>query len=513
MTAMAIELTGRDLTLDEIERVAADGESVTLAEESLERVGASRQVVEDILRRDEVVYGINTGFGNFRNVVIPHADLERLQLNLIRSHSAGVGDPFSEEDVRAILVLRINALASGYSGIDPETLDAAVAMLNAGVHPVVPQKGSVGASGDLAPLAHVALVLIGEGEAFYRGERLSGGAALERAGLSPCRLHPKDGLALINGTQVISALLAGAVSLASRLVRSADVIGALTLDTLLGTDVAFDPRIHEARPHHGQIVSARNLRRLLQGSELRKSHEACDRVQDSYSLRCMPQVHGAVRDALGYVRGVLETEINSATDNPMIFVDGRDVVSGGNFHGQPVALAADFLTIALAGLGAISERRVERLVNPDLSDLPGFLVEEGGLNSGFMIVHVTAAALASENKTYSHPASVDSIPTSANQEDHVSMGVTAARKTKEVAKNLAHILAIELLCAGQALEFRRPLKTSAALEAVHARLRQDVPSYEHDRAHYLDIEAANKIVGSGGLLHVVEQTLGTEGAL
>jgi len=312
---------------------------------------------------------------------------------------------------------------------------------------------------------------------------------------------------------VITALLAGAVSLAGRLVRSADIIGALTLDTLLGTDVAFDPRIHEARPHDGQIVSARNLRRLLQGSELRKSHEACDRVQDSYSLRCMPQVHGAVRDALGYVRRVLEIEINSATDNPMIFVDGRDVVSGGNFHGQPVALAADFLTIALAGLGVISERRIERLVNPDLSDLPAFLVEEGGLNSGFMIVQVTAAALASENKIYSHPASVDSIPTSANQEDHVSMGVTAARKTMEVAKNLAHILAIELLSAGQALEFRRPLKTSAALEAVHARLRQDVPAYEHDRPHYPDMAAANEIVASGEILHVVERTLGSEGAL
>jgi histidine ammonia-lyase len=469
--------------------------------------------VDDILGKDDVVYGVNTGFGNFRNVVIPPADLERLQLNLIRSHSAGVGDPFPEDVVRAILLLRINALAAGYSGIEPATLDALVAMLNAGVHPVVPKKGSVGASGDLAPLAHVALVLIGEGEAFYRGERLPGGAALERAGLTPARLHPKDGLALINGTQVISALLAGAVNLASRLVRSADVVGALTLDTLLGTDVAFDSRVHEARPHAGQIVSARNLRTLLAGSELRKSHEACDRVQDSYSLRCMPQVHGAVRDALGFVRQVIETEINSATDNPMVFADGGDVISGGNFHGQPVALASDFLTIALAELGAISERRVERLVNPDLSGLPAFLVKEGGVNSGFMILQVTAAALASENKTYSHPASVDSIPTSANQEDHVSMGVTAARKTKEVAGNLVHILSIELLAAAQALEFRRPLKTSPALEALHTRLREDVAPYEHDRVHYPDIEAARAIVESGELVRVVVQALGDEGAL
>lgn len=510
---MTVELTGRDLTLDAVERVALHGENVALSAGARAVVRSSRKVVEDILSRDEVVYGINTGFGNFRNVVISSRDLERLQVNLVRSHAAGVGEPFPEDVVRAILLLRINALASGFSGVDPRTLDALVSVLNAGIHPVVPQKGSVGASGDLAPLAHVALVLIGEGEAYYRGERIPGGEALKRAGLSPVALHPKDGLALINGTQVISALLAGAVNRASRLVRSADVIGALTLDTLLGTDVAFDPRIHEARPHAGQIAAARNLRSLLEGSELRKSHEDCDRVQDSYSLRCMPQVHGAVRDALGYVRGVLETEINSATDNPMIFIDGGDVISCGNFHGQPVALASDFLTIALAELGAISERRVERLVNPDLSGLPAFLVEEGGLNSGFMILQVTAAALASENKAYSHPASVDSIPTSANQEDHVSMGATAARKTTEVAKNLAHILAIELLSAAQALEFRRPLRTSVTLEAVHSRLRNEVSRYEQDRTHYQDVSVATRLIESGELIEVVDETLGTQGAL
>ena len=476
---------------------------MAIAEEAKHRVKESRQVIEDVLASERVVYGINTGFGNFRNVVIPRHDLETLQLNLIRSHAAGVGDPFAEEIVRAILLLRINALASGFSGVDPSTVDALVAMLNKGVHPVVPKKGSVGASGDLAPLAHVSLVLIGEGEAFYRGERLSGKEALARAGLEKIRLHPKDGLALINGTQVITALLSHAVIQAHRLVRSADIIGALTLDTLLGTDVAFDARIHDARPHAGQIATARGLRQLLFGSELRKSHEDCDRVQDSYSLRCMPQVHGAVRDALGYVTGVVETEINSATDNPMmIFIDGGDVISGGNFHGQPVALAADFLTIALAELGAISERRMERLVNPDLSGLPAFLVKQGGLNSGFMILQVTAAALASENKTYSHPASVDSIPTSANQEDHVSMGVTAARKTQEVARNLADILAIEWLGAAQALEFRRPLLTSAPLEAAHALLRGRVPPYEQDRAHYPDIVAARELLESGALVGV-----------
>jgi histidine ammonia-lyase len=510
---MTVELTGGNLTLDEIERVAFDGEAVSLPVHARERVRASRRIVEEILSRGKVVYGINTGFGNFRNVVISPADLERLQLNLIRSHAAGVGEPFAEDVVRAILLLRINALACGYSGVNPETLDGLVSMLNAGVHPVVPKKGSVGASGDLAPLAHVALVLVGEGEATYRGERVSGGDALERAGLSPTVLKAKDGLALINGTQVISALLANGVNLASRLVRSADVTGALTLDALFGTDVAFDPRIHQARPHPGQIASARNLRQLLDGSELRKSHENCDRVQDSYSLRCMPQVHGAVRDALAYVRGVVETEINSATDNPMIFIEGGEVLSGGNFHGQPVALAADFLTIALAELGVISERRIERLVNPHLSGLPAFLVEDGGLNSGYMIPQVTAAALASENKTYSHPASVDSIPTSANQEDHVSMGVTAARKTNEVARNLAQILGIELLSSAQALEFRRPLRTSPALEAAHDTLRQKVPRYEQDRIHYPDIAAATELIASGAVIDVVEHALGGKGAL
>jgi histidine ammonia-lyase len=507
---MARELTGKNLTLEDIEAVSLRAETVGLSDEVRRKVRDSRRVVEQVLSEERVVYGINTGFGNFRTVVIPRSDLEQLQVNLIRSHSAGVGEPFSEDIVRAILLLRINTLAAGYSGVDPDTLDALVAMLNAGVHPVVPTKGSVGASGDLAPLAHVALVLIGEGEAFYQGDRLPGGEALARAGLRKIQLHPKDGLALINGTQVIAALLSRAVIQARRLVRSADVIGALTLDTLLGSDAAFDPRIHEARPHPGQIVVARNLRHLLEGSELRKSHQDCDRVQDSYSLRCMPQVHGAVRDALGYVQGVIETEINSATDNPMVFVDGDqgDIVSGGNFHGQPVALASDFLTIALAELGAISERRMERLVNPDLSELPAFLVKERGLNSGFMILQVTAAALASENKAYSHPASVDSIPTSANQEDHVSMGVIAARKTNEVAGNLTDILAIELLAAAQALEFRRPLTTSAALEAVHAALRRKVPSYEQDRPHYPDIRAARELIESGALLDAAVGTLG-----
>jgi len=510
---MSVDLTGDALTLDEIERVSTSGETVSLTRRAKERVVASRRVVEDILASDKVVYGVNTGFGNFKNVVIPREDLEALQLNLIRSHAAGVGDPFPEHIVRTILLLRINALAAGYSGVAPETLDGLVSLLNAGVHPVVPRKGSVGASGDLAPLAHVATVLIGEGEALFEGRQMSGAEALTRAGLAEITLRPKDGLALINGTQVISALLARAVLDAEKLARSADIIGALTLDALLGSDVAFDPRIHEARPHIGQGIVARNLKRLVAGSALRHSHDDCDRVQDSYSLRCMPQVHGASRDALGYVRQIVTTEINSATDNPMILLPAGDLVSGGNFHGQPVALAADFLTIALAEIGAISERRIERLVNPALSELPAFLVEDGGLNSGYMILQVSAAALASENKSYAHPASVDSIPTSANQEDHVSMGVTAASQANAVADNVANILAIELLCAAQGLEFRRPLRSSDPLEAVHRRLREVVPPYDRDRVHAPDVVASRALVSSGALLSEVADALGEGGPI
>lgn len=508
MQLMSVTLTGDGLTLDELRRVAFDRETVSLSEAARKKIQASRGVVEAVLAGSEISYGINTGFGNFRDVIIPPRDLEQLQINLIRSHAAGVGEPLAEAVVRSVILLRINALAAGYSGIHPETLDALVALLNTGVHPVLPEKGSVGASGDLAPLAHLALVLIGEGEAFYDGRQLAGGEALRQAGLSPITLRPKDGLALINGTQVTSALLAHALLEAHTLIRSADVIGALTLDTLLGSDVAFDPRIHRARPHPGQEVSARNLRKLLAGSALRDSHRGCGRVQDGYSLRCMPQVHGAVRDAIGYAERVLAVEMNSATDNPMIFIDSGEVLSGGNFHAQPVAQAADFTSIALAELGAISERRTERLVNPTLSGLHPFLVREGGLHSGFMMVQVTAAALASENKVLAHPASVDSIPTSANQEDHVSMGVTAARKAGIIARNVARILSIELLCGSQALDLRRPLTSSKALEAVHELVRKQVAFFESDRPHYPDIRAVDDLLWEGQVLTTAAREVG-----
>lgn len=505
---MSVAVSGAKLTLEELHRVAFDRDPIGLTEDAVRRVQASRKVVEDILKGDEVVYGVNTGFGNFRNVVIPKSDLEQLQLNLIRSHAAGVGDPLPETVVRSAMLLRVNALAAGFSGIHPGTLRQLIDLLNAGVHPVVPEKGSVGASGDLAPLAHMALTLVGEGEAFYQGEKLPSADALRRARLEPIRLHPKDGVALINGTQVVTALLAHALLDARIQIRTADIVGAMTVDALLGTDVAFDPRIQQARPHPGQAASARNLKRLLRGSGLRESHRECDRVQDSYSLRCMPQVHGAMRDALDYAEQVVAIEMNSATDNPMVFAESNEMLSGGNFHGQPVALAADYTTIALAELGAISERRTERLVNPQLSGLPAFLVAEGGLNSGFMLAQVVAAALASENKALSHPASVDSIPTSANQEDHVSMGVTAARKTREVSKNLTTLLGIELMTAAQALEFRRPLRSSPALEAVHALVRERIAFYERDRPLYVDIAAAEELVREGRVLAAAAETAG-----
>jgi histidine ammonia-lyase len=495
-----IIIDGASLSLTALEAVARRRSPVTLAPHAREAVAAARAVVDRAVAKDEVVYGVTTGFGNFADVVIPRDKLRELQLNLVRSHAAGVGAPLGEADTRALMLLRANVLAKGYSGVRVSTLELLVAMLNAGVHPVVPSQGSVGASGDLAPLAHLALTLVGEGEAVHEGTRLPSAEALRRAGLEPVALEAKEGLALINGTQLTTAVLALALAEAERLVLAADVIGALTLDALKGTDVAFDPRIHAARPHPGQAASARNLRRLLSGSAIRESHRDCGRVQDAYSLRCIPQVHGATRDAVAYVASTVAVEMNAATDNPMVFADTGELISGGNFHGQPVALAADVLAIALAELGAISERRTERLVNPVLSDLPAFLTSEGGLRSGLMIAHVTAAALASENKSLAHPASVDSIPTSANKEDHVSMGAAAALKAARVAANTARILAVEVVAACQALEFLKPLETSVPLHAAYVRLREDVPPLDADRILAGDIEAAAALVRDGALV-------------
>ncbi len=471
-------------TLNLLKTVAVSGgEQVMLAAEARERVLRSREFVEEIMRRGEVVYGINTGFGALSDVIIPEDELRALQVNLVRSHACGIGDPLPEAAVRAMMLHRANVLAKGFSGCRPIIIETLIAMLNNGVHPVIPSKGSVGASGDLAPLAHLALVAIGEGEAIYRGTRMGGGEALLEAGIEPLMLEAKEGLALLNGTQAMTAVGGLAVVASGKLTAAADVIGAMTLEALRGTPVAFDEKLHAARPFKGQGESARRLRELTSHSEIRESHrdrKIDPRVQDAYSLRCMPQVHGAVRDALDHVRRVIEIEINSATDNPLVFVDQQQVIPGGNFHGEPIALALDYAAIAVADLGTISERRIERLVNPTLSGLPAFLSPQPGVNSGLMIAQVAAASLIAENNILAHPASVFTLPTSANKEDHVSMGMTAALKLGQIVQNVERILAIELLCAVQGLEFLKPLKPSQRLEDVRRRVHEIVPPIEHD---------------------------------
>ncbi|HZT42231.1 MAG TPA: histidine ammonia-lyase [Chthonomonadaceae bacterium] len=478
----AIMLDGNSLTLEQMGTIAG-GAPVALAQEARRRVEQTRRCVEQIVARGDVVYGINTGFGALADVRIAPDELRQLQLNLLRSHACGVGEPLSAPVVRAMMAQRANVLAKGFSGCRPGVIKTLIALLNAGVHPVIPSRGSVGASGDLAPLAHLSLVLVGEGEADFQGERLPGGEALRRAGVTPLVLEAKEGLALLNGTQAMCAVGGLALLDAERLTNTADIAGALTLDALRGTPVAFDARIQAARPHPGQAISAARLRALIEGSAIRESHrdpEIDPRVQDAYSLRCMPQVHGAARDALAHVRQILEIEINSATDNPLVFADAGEVLSGGNFHGEPVALALDYAAIAVADLGTISERRVERLVNPTLSGLPAFLTPYPGTNSGLMMAQVTAAALIAENNVLVHPATVLSLPTSANREDHVSMGMTAALKFAQVVRNVETILAIELLCGAQALEFLKPLEPGPHLAEAYRRVREVAPPLEAD---------------------------------
>ncbi len=505
----ALVLDGQSLDLRGLEAVARQGRPVAISPAARALVERSRRVVDDSVAAGRVVYGVTTGFGNFADVVIPRDKLRHLQRNLVRSHAAGVGAPLGEAETRALMLLRANVLAKGFSGVRIETLDLLVAMLNRGVHPVVPAQGSVGASGDLAPLAHLAVALIGEGDCVHQGAQKPAAAALRAAGLQPVELHAKEGLALINGTQLMTGIAGLALVEAWRLTRMADVAGGLSLDALKGTDVAFDPRIHAARPHPGQAASARNLRRLLAESPIRDSHRDCGKVQDAYSLRCMPQVHGAARDALAYVTRTIEIEMNAATDNPMVFADPAELLSGGNFHGEPVAIAADVMAIAVAELGAISERRIERLVNPALSELPAFLTPDGGLQSGLMLAHVTAAALASENKSLAHPASVDSIPTSANKEDHVSMGPIAARQAAQVVANVRRILAIEVLAACQGLEFHKPLRTAPPLDAVYRRVRAQLPAYDRDRLIAPEIETVASWLREGTLLTEAEAICGT----
>jgi histidine ammonia-lyase len=496
-----ILLDGESLALSDLIAITDQHAPVSLARAAVTRVDAARIVVDRKAAGDEPVYGINTGFGALAETAIPHDALGALQLNLLRSHAAGVGEPLPVRAVRASMALRANVLAKGFSGIRLATLELLIAMINRRVHPRVPARGSVGASGDLAPLAHLALVLIGEGEGTVGDSPrlLSGRDALAAAGLAPVTLAPKEGLALINGTQPSTAVAALAVLGAERLARAADIAAALSIDALRGSARPFDPRIHAARPHPGQRASASNVLALLAGSAINQSHEHCGRVQDAYSLRCAAQVHGAARDALRFARDTLTIEANGATDNPMVFADTDDIVSGGNFHGAPVAIAADLCALALAQLVTISERRSDRLVDPALSDLPAFLTSDSGLHSGYMMAQVTAAALASEIKTLAHPASADTIPTSANREDHVSMSMGAALKADRALGLATHVIAVEILCACQAIDLLAPLTTSHVLQRVHARVRSIVPRLAGDRPPAPDIEAISKMIADGSL--------------
>jgi len=494
-----LQLTGRDLAIEDVVAVAREKRPVDLAATARERMAASRAVIDRVVASGETIYGVTTGFGDLADVRISPEQTATLQRNLVRSHAAGVGEPLPGEVVRAMLVLRVNALAVGLSGVRPELADLLVAMLNAGVQPRIPSRGSVGASGDLAPLAHLALVVIGEGEAEVGGRLLAGADALAAAGLEPMELQAKEGLALLNGTQLMAALGALAAADARRLVITADVVGAMSLEAMLGTASAFDEALIGARPHPGQIASAARLRRLLADSEIGASHRSSPhRLQDPYSLRCMPQVHGAVHDALAPLEGVLAVEMNAATDNPLVFPDGR-VVSGGNFHGAPLALALDHARVALTALATISERRTARLVDARLSGLPAFLAAEPGLESGLMIAQYTAAALVNELKTVAHPASVDTIPTSANQEDHVSMGATSALLLREAVDRVTAVLAIEALCAARGLDLRAPLRPGQGVATAHAAVRGVVTPLAADRPPGPDIAALAQLIAGGGL--------------
>jgi histidine ammonia-lyase len=494
-----LELDGQQLSLAEIERVASGDEQAALASSARARIEAARRCVEKILAEERVVYGVNTGFGKLSDYRIAPQEVKKLQLNLVRSHACGVGRPLSEKETRAMLLLRANVLALGFSGARAVVVETLIEMLNRGVHPLIPEKGSVGASGDLAPLAHLALTVIGEGEAVYKHERMTSAKALKLAGIAPVELEAKEGLALLNGTQAMAAVGALALCRAEKILRAADVAGAMTLEALRDTPVAFDARIQAARPHAGQAEVAAHLRDLLRDSEIRASHLANDpRVQDAYSLRCMPQVHGAALDAIRHARGIVEIETGSATDNPLVFAETDEVLSGGNFHGAPLALAFDYAAIAVAHLMSMSERRIERLVNPDLSEgLPPFLARSAGMSSGLMIAQVAAVALLNEMKILAHPASADNLPTSGGKEDHVSMGMTAGLKLRAIIENAEQIVAIELLAAAEGLEYRKPLKPGRGIERAYQIVRAHVPALTEDRALSNDIQMIAELVRHG----------------
>lgn len=502
-----VTVDGNSLTLQDVVRVSRHREEVELGPDAVGVISKSREFVKKILREEQVVYGINTGVGELSNFLVSSEDAERLQRNLIRSHATSVGTPYSEEVVRGIMLLRANALAKGYSGVRVLLVQTLLDLLNKQVYPFIPSRGSVGASGDLSPLAHLALVMMGEGECVVDGRRLPTEKVFALQKIEPLVLQPKEGLALINGTQVMASLGCLVADDADLLMKNAQIAGAMSLEALRGTSRAFDEKIHALRPHEGQIRCASNMRRLVAGSGIIASHTHCEKVQDAYTLRCIPQVYGAIMDTIDYAKRVLQTEINSATDNPLIFADEQEVISGGNFHGEPLAFIMDYMGIALSEIGNISERTIDRLVNPHVSGLPPFLVEKSGLNSGYMIAQYTAAALVSENKVLAHPASVDSIPTSAGQEDHVSMGTIAAMHAREILNNVQNVIAIEMLCAAQGIDFQEHAPGTGTA-AAHARIRSRVPHFGEDRVMYPDIEAVKEMVTSGEIVSAVEAAVG-----
>lgn len=508
MKANMVIIDGKSLTIQDVVNVARHNFNIQIAEEALVKVDKARELVDRFVDEKKVVYGITTGFGKFSDVVISKEETTDLQTNLIISHACGVGTPFTEDVSRAIMLLRVNNLAKGHSGVRRLTLNTLVEMINRGVHPIIPEKGSLGASGDLAPLAHMVLVMLGLGEAMYQGEKLSGADAMKKAGIESIELTAKEGLALINGTQVMTAMGTLVTYEAIQLLKLSDISTSLTVEALKGITDAYDPRLHQVRPHSGQIKTAENLLNILKGSKL-TTKQGEIRVQDAYTLRCVPQIHGASKDAVQYVIDKINIEINAVTDNPIIFPDDEVVFSGGNFHGQPMALPFDFLGIALSEVANVSERRIERLVNPQLSGLPAFLTPHGGLHSGFMIAQYAAAALVSENKILAHPASVDSIPSSANQEDHVSMGTIAARKARDILFNAQNVVAIELLAAAQAIDFDDANKLGVGSKAAYDVIRREVSKIEEDRVMYLDFNKIYDIIKTNEIVEKVESVVGT----
>jgi histidine ammonia-lyase len=506
-----IYLDKQPITIEDLVAVARGRVKVKLGEEARARVENTSGLITKWINEKKVIYGITTGIGAMCNVIISAKDSRILQENILMSHAAGVGAPFADDVVRTVMALRVHDLSMGYSCCRMETIEYLLAFLNKNVTPIVPEKGSVGASGDLAPTAHLGLVLIGKGEAVFNGERLSGSKVLKRIGLPPLRLEPGEGLAIINGTQVMTAIGVLVVHDAVRLSKTADIACAMTLEVLMGSNSEFDPLIHRVRPHPGQVITAENMRRLTAESEIIASHEGCARIQDAYTLRCSPQIHGASKDAVAHAGRVIDIEINSTTTNPLVFSEIEDIRLGGNFHGQPVAMAADYLSMGLAEFGSVSERRIERMVNPQLSELPAFLVKNGGLNTGYMIGQYAAAALVSENKVLAHPACVDSIPTSANKEDHVSMGSIAMRQAREILTNVENVIAIELLCAAQAYDLlteNKPMKGGLGTREAYNVIRRHVPYMAKDRELYIDIESIVNVIRSGEIIDAVEKAIG-----